>query len=171
MISKKNLGILILTGAILSSNLMWYNHTKELEVKLESRSHAIEVLDTSVKKQAEYVESLKTELQTKNEEVRELEGKVQKASQINYRTMQVKVTAYNEDDGMAGSSIMANGERVYVGACALNGVPLNSHIRYNGQIYKVCDRVGADGVLDIYLGSVEECNEFGVKYATIEVLD
>ena len=171
MISKKKVGVLILAGIFATSNYMWYNHTKDLETKLESRSQAIETLDTSIKKQGEYVQELKIQLHEKEDALREAEGKIQKAQQISYRTMQVKVTAYNEDDGMCGSTTMANGEHVYVGACALNGVPLNSHIRYNGQIYKVCDRVGMDGVLDLYLGSVQECNEFGVRYATIEILD
>ncbi len=168
---KKVIGSLILAGMLIGSNVLWYNHTKELEVKLESKSQAIEALDTSVKKQAEYVESLKVELQKRNDEVHELKNEVTKAEQLSYRTMQVKITAYNSEDGYCPGTTMANGEQVYVGACALNGVPLNSHIRYNGQVYKVCDRVGSDGVLDIYLGSVAECNEFGVKYGTIELLD
>lgn len=171
MISKKKVGVLILAGIFATSNYMWYSHTKDLETKLESRSQAIETLDTSIKKQSNYVEELKTELQKRNEEVSELRGEIQKAKELSYRTMQVKVTAYNSEDGYCSSTTMANGEQVYVGACALNGVPLNSHIRYNGQVYKVCDRVGSDGVLDLYMGSVEECNAFGVRYATIELLD
>ena len=171
MTSKSKLGTVILVGAILCSNYAWYNHTKDLEVKLESRSQAIEVLDTSIKRQSDYVMELKTDLQAKNEEILELQGKVQKAERISYRTMPVKITAYSANDGFCPSTIMANGEQVYEGACALNGVPLNSHIRYNGRVYKVCDRVGSDGVLDIYMDSVQDCLDFGVKYGTIELLD
>ena len=171
MTSKSKLGTVILVGAILCSNYAWYNHTKDLEVKLESRSQAIEVLDTSIKRQSDYVMELKTDLQAKNEEILELQGKVQKAERISYRTMPVKITAYSQGDGLTPSSIMANGEQVYEGACALNGVPLNSHVRYNGRVYKVCDRVGSDGVLDIYMDSVQDCLDFGVKYDTIELLD
>ena len=172
MISKKKvLGSLILAGLLVGSNVLWYNHTKELEVRLESRSQAIEILDTSVKKQAEYVEELKQELANRSEEVRELQGEVTKAQQLSYRTMQVKITAYSANDGLCPSTTMANGEQVYEGACAINGIPLNSHIRYNGRVYKVCDRVGTDGVLDIYMDSVQDCLNFGVKYGTIEILD
>lgn len=171
MISKKNLGILILTGAILSSNVLWYNHTKELEVKLESRSQTIETLDISVKKQAEYVESLRTELQKRNDEVHELKNEVTKAEQLSYRTMHVKVSAYALNDGLTPNSVMANGEVPYVGCAAMNGLPLGTRVRYNGQIYVIKDRVATDGVLDIFMNSVAECNEFGVRYATIEILD
>lgn len=171
MTSKSKLGTIILVGAILWSNYAWYNHTKDLEVKLESRSQAIEVLDTSIKRQSDYVMELKTDLQAKNEEILELQGKVQKAERISYRAMPVKITAYSANDGFCPSTTMANGEQVYEGACALNGVPLNSHVRYNGRVYKVCDRVGSDGVLDIYMDSIQDCLDFGVKYGTIELLD
>lgn len=171
MTSKSKIGTVILVGAILCSNYAWYNHTKDLEVKLESRGQAIEMLDTSIKKQSDYVMELKTDLQAKNEEILELQGKVQKAERISYRTMPVKITAYSANDSFCPSTTMANGEQVYEGACALNGVPLNSHVRYNGRVYKVCDRVGYDGVLDIYMDSIQDCLDFGVKYGTIELLD
>lgn len=168
---KKIVGSLILAGMLIGSNVLWYNHTKELEVKLESRSQAIEVLDTSVKKQAEYVNELKINLQSKNEEISELKGEITKAQQLSYRTMQVKVSAYALNDGLTPNSVMANGEVPYVGCAAMNGLPLGTRVRYNGQIYVIKDRVATDGVLDIFMNSVAECNEFGVRYATIEILD
>ena len=171
MISKSKLGVLILAGIFATSNYLWYNHTKELEVKLESRSQAIEVLDTSVKKQAEYVNELKVDLQSKNEEISELKGQVQKAQQLSYRTMQVKVSAYTVGDNFTPNTVMANGEVPYVGCAAMNGVKLGTRVRYNGQVYVIKDRVATDGVLDLYMNSVQECNNFGVKYATIEILD
>lgn len=172
MISKKKvLGSLILAGMLVGSNVLWYNHTKELEVKLESRSQAIEVLDTSVKKQAEYVNELKVDIQAKNEEILELKGQVQKAQQLSYRTMQVKVSAYTVGDSFTPNTVMANGEAPYVGCAAMNGVKLGTRVRYNGQIYVIKDRVAEDGVLDLYMNSVQECLNFGVKYGTIEILD
>ena len=171
MISKKNLGILILAGSLIGSNYLWYDSNKALEERLDSRMQAIESLDNSVKKQAEYVNELKIDLQSKNEEISELKGQVQKASQLSYRTMQVKVSAYALNDGLTPNSVMANGEVPYVGCAAMNGLPLGTRVRYNGQIYVIKDRVATDGVLDIFMNSVAECNEFGVRYATIEILD
>lgn len=171
MISKKNLGILILAGSLIGSNYLWYDSNRVLEERLDSRMQAIESLDNSVKKQAEYVNELKVDIQAKNEEILELKGQVQKAQQLSYRTMQVKVSAYALNDGLTPNSVMANGEAPYVGCAAMNGLPLGTRVRYNGQIYVIKDRVATDGVLDIFMNSVAECNEFGVRYATIEILD
>lgn len=171
MTSKSKFGTVILVGAILCSNYMWYNHTKDLEVKLESRGQAIEKLDDSIKKQSDYVMELKTDLKAKNEEILELRGEVQKAQEVSYRTMQVKITAYSMGDNFTPSNVMANGETPRPGFVALNGVPLGTRVRYNGQIYIVGDRVGSDGVLDIYMDSIQDCLDFGVKYDTIELLD
>lgn len=171
MISKKNLGILILAGSLIGSNYLWYDSNRVLEERLDSRMQAIESLDNSIKKQAEYVNELKIDLQSKNEEISELKGQVQKAQQLSYRTMQVKVSAYALNDGLTPNSVMANGEAPYVGCAAMNGLPLGTRVRYNGQIYVIKDRVATDGVLDIFMNSVAECNEFGVRYATIEILD
>ena len=171
MISKKNLGILILAGSLIGSNYLWYDSNRVLEERLDSRMQAIESLDNSVKKQAEYVNELKVDIQAKNEEILELKGQVQKASQLSYRTMQVKVSAYTVGDNFTPNAVMANGEAPYVGCAAMNGLPLGTRVRYNGQIYVIKDRVATDGVLDIFMNSVAECNEFGVRYATIEILD
>ena len=171
MISKKNLGILILAGSLIGSNYLWYDSNKVLEERLDSRMQAIESLDNSVKKQAEYVNELKVDIQAKNEEILELKGQVQKAQQLSYRTMQVKVSAYTLGDSFTPNTVMANGEAPYVGCAAMNGVKLGTRVRYNGQVYVIKDRVATDGVLDLYMNSVQECNNFGVKYATIEILD
>ena len=171
MTKKSKLGVLILAGIFATSNYMWYNYTKELEVKLESTSQTIETLDTAVKKQSEYVESLKVELQKRNNEIHELKNEVIKAEQLSYKTMQVKVSAYALNDGLTPNSVMANGEVPYVGCAAMNGLPLGTRVRYNGKIYVIKDRVATDGVLDIFMNSVAECDEFGVRYATIEILD
>lgn len=168
---KKIVGSLILAGMLIGSNVLWYNHTKELEVKLESRSQTIETLDTSVKKQAEYVESLRTELQKRNDEIHELKNEVIKAEQLSYRTMHVKITAYSMEDNFTPSNVMANGETPRPGFIALNDVPLGTKVRYNGQVYIVGDRCGTSGVMDIYMDTVRECYEFGVRYGVIEILN
>ena len=171
MTKKSKLGVLILAGIFATSNYMWYNHTKGLEEILRTKSQAIETLDTSAKKQSEYVESLKAELQKRNDEVHEIKNEVIKAEQLSYKTMQVKVSAYALNDGLTPNSVMANGEAPYVGCAAMNGLPLGTRVKYNGQIYVIKDRVATDGVLDIFMNSVAECDEFGVRYATIEILD
>ena len=64
---------------------------------------------------------------------------------------------------------MASGEEVYVGAVAYNDVPLGTKVEIDGVIYTVHDRVGHDGVIDIYMDSLDKCYEFGVQYKTVKV--
>ena len=133
---------------------MWYNHTKELEVKLDSRSQAIERLDTSVKKQGEYVKELKDELQIKNEEVRELKGQVQKASQLSYRTREVELTFYAPTGCLTASGTVPQAGRTI----ACNFLPFGTRVVINGHEYIVEDTGGALGnsVIDIFVNSEEE---------------
>lgn len=64
---------------------------------------------------------------------------------------------------------MANGEYPYYGACASNYFPLGTVLYIEGYgTFKVCDRGRmSDNVIDIYLGGVQECIEFGRRTAEV----
>lgn len=66
-------------------------------------------------------------------------------------------------------SPMANGEYPYYGACASNYFPLGTVLYIEGYgTFKVCDRGRmSDNVIDIYLGGVQECIEFGRRTAEV----
>ena len=85
--------------------------------------------------------------------------------------MNVKVTAYTPHEN-GGHGICAMGHRCVEGrTVALNGVPLGATVVYNGHIYKVEDRVGRDGVLDIFMEDYHRAIQFGVKHnQKIEVI-
>lgn len=64
---------------------------------------------------------------------------------------------------------MANGEYPYYGACASNYFALGTVLYIEGYgTFTVCDRGGmANNVIDIYLGGVQECIEFGRRTAEV----
>jgi len=168
MTSKSKLGTIILVGAILCSNYAWYNHTKDLEVKLESRSQAIEILDTSVKRQSDYVMELKTDLQAKNEEILELQGKVQKAERISYNTREYELTFYAPTGNLTASGTVPQVGRTV----ACNSLPLGCHVMINGNEYVVEDTGGmSDNVIDIFVGSEEEAYQLGRQRAMVHILN
>ena len=166
---KKIVGSLILAGMLIGSNVLWYNHTKELEVKLESRSQAIEVLDTSIKKQAEYVNELKVDLQSKNEEISELKGQVQKASQLSYMTREVELTFYAPTGCLTASGTVPQAGRTI----ACNFLPFGTRVVINGHEYIVEDTGGALGnsVIDVFVNSEEEAYQLGRQKVTVQILN
>lgn len=77
--------------------------------------------------------------------------------------MTVDVTAYTPHEN-GGHGICAMGHRCVEGrTVALNGVPLGSIVIYNGHRYIVEDRVGFNGVLDIFMESYQQAIKFGKK--------
>lgn len=166
---KKIVGSLILAGMLIGSNVLWYNHTKELEVKLESKSQTIETLDTSVKKQAEYVESLRTELQKRNDEVHELKNEVTKAEQLSYRTREVELTFYAPTGCLTASGTVPQAGRTI----ACNFLPFGTRVLINGHEYIVEDTGSALGnsVIDIFVNSEEEAYQLGRQRATVQILN
>ena len=77
-------------------------------------------------------------------------------------TMIVDVTAYTPYEN--GNDISAMGKRCVEGrTVALNGVPLGSTVIYEGKKYIVEDRVGRNGVLDIFMESYHKAIQFGVR--------
>lgn len=64
---------------------------------------------------------------------------------------------------------MANGERVHVGAVAYNDIPLGTEIYIGDRRYVVKDRCAYDGVVDIYMSTVQECIEYGRRMEVIMI--
>ena len=85
--------------------------------------------------------------------------------------MTVDVTAYTPHEN-GGHGICAMGHRSIEGrTVALNGVPLGAVVIYNGHRYIVEDRVGYNGVLDIFMENYHDAIKFGRKrQQTIEVI-
>ena len=143
--------------AIDSQQEVVYN--KDIEIK---------ELNNVIMNQGEEITTLTAELETLKE------AKVAEASSKpsnNYRTITVKTTAYTLYENETPSSTMANGQEVYVGAVAYNGVPLGTKIEIDGNMYTVCDRVGSDGVVDIYMNSYNEAVQYGVQYKEVKIYD
>lgn len=86
-----------------------------------------------------------------------------------YYIVNIKTTAYSVGDGFTPGDIMADGSTVFVGAVAYNDVPLGTKLEIDGIIYTVCDRVGSDGVVDIYMNTVDECEQYGVQYKDVKI--
>lgn len=169
MTKKSKLGILILAGIFATSNYMWYNHTKELEETLRTKSQAVETLDTSVKKQSEYVESLKAELQKRNNEIHELKNEVIKAEQLSYKTREVELTFYAPTGCLTASGTVPLAGRTI----ACNFLPFGTRVVINGHEYIVEDTGGALGnsVIDIFVNSEEEAYQLGRQRATVQILN
>ena len=80
---------------------------------------------------------------------------------------QYTITAYSWTDYP-----MANGEYPYVGCAASNHFPIGTTIYIeNIGTFTVLDRCGNDGIVDIYMNTVDECYQFGVQYANVYVIE
>ena len=84
--------------------------------------------------------------------------------------VRVEVTAYSVGDGLTPSDTMANGEKVHEGAVAYNDVPLGTKVVIDGKTYTVKDRMADNGVVDIYMNTVEAAIKHGRKVKVIEIL-
>lgn len=110
-------------------------------------------------------------LYLKSPDTVKLESSSTETSRASVRsTRRVTVTAYTAGDDFTPGVIMANGEHVHVGAVAYNDVPLGTKILIDGVQYTVKDRVGSDGVVDIYVNSKREAMQIGRQTKTITIL-
>lgn len=66
----------------------------------------------------------------------------------------------------------ASGEEPYIGGVAFNHAPLGSRIHIIGYgDFIVNDRCGIDSRCDLYLGDVDSCYAFGIRYAEIFIYE
>lgn len=64
---------------------------------------------------------------------------------------------------------MANGQRVYRGAVAMNGVPMGSRweVVETGAVYTVADRIGHGSGFDIWMASCDEARKYGRRTVVV----
>lgn len=171
--------ILLVLNIFLGYNLHIANITNERTVqKIKEQEQIINDLDFSIKGANKELQEIIEKLKSKELAVAEVEEikyaeaehkEIEKHLGESFYFVDVKCTAYSAGDGLTPSTTMANGEEVYVGAVAYNDVPLGTKIEIDGAVYTVCDRVGSDGVVDIYMNTVDECFDFGVQYKTVKI--
>ena len=186
--NKKGLIILIykiLTAILLGVNvLLAYNlnvsHNINIEAtqKLQEQDRIINELNIAIKGANKELEEIIEKLQSKElavvevEEIKYAEAEhkeIEKHLGESFYYVDVKCTAYTVGDGLTPSDTMADGTLARVGCVAYNDVPLGTKVEIDGVVYMVCDRVGSDGVLDIYMDTIDECFDFGVQYKTVKV--
>jgi 3D (Asp-Asp-Asp) domain-containing protein len=90
---------------------------------------------------------------------------------VKYREITVETSAFTIGDNYTPSDTMANGEKAHVGAVAYNRLPLGTHIWIDNVEYIVKDRAAYDDVVDIYMGSIQECEKYGRQVKTIKILE
>lgn len=175
----------ILTAILLGINvLLAYNLNVSHNINTEA-TQKIKEATQKIKEQDRIITDINKELQEINEKLQSKELTVAEVEEIKYAEAEhkeiekhlgesfyyvnVKCTAYNEGNDLCPSTTMANGEEVYVGAIAYNDVPLGTKVEIDGVVYTVCDRVGSNNVIDIYMDSLDACYDFGVQYKTVKV--
>jgi len=179
LIYKILTAILLGVNVILAYNLnVSHNINTEATQKLQEQDRIINELNIAIKGANKELEEIIEKLQSKElavvevEEIKYAEAEhkeIEKHLGESFYYVDVKCTAYNENDNFCPSDTMADGSRVRVGAVAYNDVPLGTKVEIDGVIYTVCDRVGESGVVDIYMDSIDACFDFGVQYKTIKV--
>lgn len=163
------IGILVVLSTFLTYNLNKANAVNKAMLRtIEGQKEEIKDLNSVITKINEEL----YKYMSKQEEQKHVQEDIKQAEAHlgdNFYWVDVTCTAYSAGDGLTPSTTMANGEEVYVGAVAYNDVPLGTRIEIDGMIYTVCDRVGSDGVVDIYMNTIDECFEFGVQDKRIKV--
>lgn len=150
---------------------------KQQDKKIKDYENMSEVINKQLEEVNKDLETLKKELMVADTHIVEYTKSVADAEHKeaekhlgeSFYYVDVKCTAYSAGDNHTPGTTMANGEEVRVGAVAYNDVPLGTKIEIDGAVYTVCDRVGSDGVVDIYMDTIDECFDFGVQYKTIKV--
>lgn len=158
---------------------------KERERQILEHQRQIDEIDkkisdihTEVQQISQFVATEQTEIEDESKEIemptQESEVKRERdTEEINRgsgRIMHVTCTAYTAGDGMTPGTVMANGEKVHYGAVACNFLPLGTKIRIDGEVYTVKDRCGHSDRIDIYMNSLDECYQFGIRTKKVEVL-
>jgi 3D (Asp-Asp-Asp) domain-containing protein len=94
-----------------------------------------------------------------------------------YTVMQVEATAYNSVPGQTDDTpfITASGTHVRPGVLAANFLPIGTHVTipdiYGDQVFIVEDRMNPryDKRVDIWMESLTDARQFGVKTITLHV--
>lgn len=151
---------------------MYTIHHSTLE-ELETQKQIVETYKNIIESQKKEIEELKKENNVHIQGIENLSRVIKEYKERgSFYYADVKTTAYtsssNGDPNCPGD-IMANGQRVFVGAIAYNDAPLGAKVEIDGKIYTVCDRMAYSGVVDIYMDTYEECIEYGVQNKRIKI--
>lgn len=155
-----------MTGAILGSNYLWYNHVKELEEDIYNKNEVIDILDTSSKDALIQVRELKTSIEEKNEIINNMQQEIDSMPKVSsVHTMEA--TYYTHTGNPC-----ANGNMPTAGyTCASNYFPLGTKLRIDGNIYAVEDTGGMCwDVIDIFVDTEHEAIQRGRHPITVEVI-
>ena len=158
---------------------------KEREKQILEHQRQIDEIDkkisdihTEVQQISQFVATEQTEIEDESKEIEtptqesevKRERDTKETNRGSGRIMHVTCTAYTAGDGMTPGTVMANGEKVHYGAVACNFLPLGTKIRIDGEVYTVKDRCGHSDRIDIYMNSLDECYQFGIRTKQVEVL-
>lgn len=158
---------------------------KERERQILEHQRQIDEIDkkisdihTEVQQISQFVATEQTEIEDESKEIEtptqesevKRERDAEETNRGSGRVMHVTCTAYTAGDGMTPGTVMANGEKVHYGAVACNFLPLGTKIRIDGEVYTVKDRCGHSDRIDIYMNSLDECYQFGIRTKQVEVL-
>lgn len=97
------------------------------------------------------------------------EGDMERLRKPIWTEVDVVTTAYAVGDGHTPGNIMASGKEVYVGAIAMNGVPLGSKVIIDNVEYTVEDRMMYDGYVDIFMDDKDKAMKYGVQRKTVKI--
>lgn len=163
----KDFLILILIAAMLMFVYQEDNFRQEIEnLKTENQSLQRDVTQLVYEK-----EKVTEELQEEKKQHQVKQEQQQEAPTSHIIAGEISAYTSCEQDVYTPSNIMANGEHVHVGAVANNLLPLGTRVRIGDNEYVVKDRTAMhDYVFDIYMDTLEECNQFGRQYMDVEVL-
>lgn len=150
----------------------------EHQRKIDEIDKKISDIHTEVQQISQFVATEQAEIEDESKEIEtptqesevKRERDTEETNRGSGRIMHVTCTAYTAGDGMTPGTVMANGEKVHYGAVACNFLPLGTKIRIDGEVYTVKDRCGHSDRIDIYMNSLDECYQFGIRTKQVEVL-
>ena len=155
--------VILLIGGIFQVYLGVKENEQNFKKTIDSQQEMIYNKDKRIEELVFQVQ----ELERINRELAEKQKEVSRGTQ---RVITCEVSAYSSGDGFTPSDIMANGEIVHIGAVACNFLPFGTKVRINGNVYTVKDRCGIDNCIDIYMGTHEECEQWGRRILEVEIL-
>lgn len=162
--------IICFVVVLVCTNYLGYLNLKESEHKFQ------EIIDTKEKMYYNKLQEYEAIIQERDDAIESLTDEIYilrrepQVSRGTGRYITCETSAYSCGDGMTPSDTMANGEKVHVGAVACNFLPLGTQIKIDGNTYTVKDRCGIDNCIDIYMDTIDECDNWGRQMKEVEIL-
>ena len=143
------------------------NKVSDIYTEVQQISQFVATEQTEIEEESKEIETKQESVGTKTQREQTV---AEETSRGGGRIMHVTCTAYTAGDGMTPGTVMANGETVHYGAIACNFLPIGTKVRIDGEIFTVKDRCGYGDRIDIYMNSLDECYQFGIRTKQVEVL-